>query len=147
MGKSLHDDKKEKLEQQVDQWLLHGNDILKQDRTLDTTVRKNDLFKSPEQEEHTLTIDHDRKRGMVMKHADEDKDGDLELHEYNEHKDKIADVFVESQKEQQNPIVKEFDESKKNYYADLDAVGSPDKKLLFNEVSDQLADAQGSIVA
>lgn len=47
MGKSLHDEKKEKLEQQVDQWLLHGNDILKQDRALDTTVRKNDLFKLP----------------------------------------------------------------------------------------------------
>lgn len=84
---------------------------------------------------------------MIMKHADEDKDGDLELHEYNEHKDKIADVFVESQKEQQNPIVKEFDESKKNYYADLDAVGAPEKKLLFNEVSDQLADAKGNIIS
>ena len=148
LGKHLHDDKKEKLEQQVDHRLMHGNDILKQDRILDTTVRKNDLFKSLWQDSHDdKTIDFDRKRGVALKKADEDKDGDLELHEYNKHKEKLADVFVESQKEQQNPIVQEFEESKKEYYADLDAVDATEKKLLFNEVSDQLADAKGSIIS
>jgi len=45
------------------------------------------------------TIDDDKNRGAVLKIADEDKDWNLETHEYNKHKETIADAFLRSKQE------------------------------------------------
>lgn len=144
MGSKFSPEEKQRIENGVDNRLMEGNQILNKDMSLGLQ-RENNLFKIDNDD--SKTIDADRKRGLAIKKADEDDDGHLEVHEYDKHKDMLSQAFVEWEKERKNPIIQQFEESKKNYYADLDHVWSSEKKLLFNEVGDQLLDAKNSIVA
>ncbi len=148
LGSKFSSDEKQKIEHGVDQWLMEWETILNQDTKL-WEQREHNLFTSDKNDSDDKTIDHDRKRWLALKQADEDEDGHLEMHEYNKHKDTLSKAFLEGEKERKNPIIQQFEESKKNYYADIEAVWSPEKEkqLLFNDVADQLADTKNSIVS
>ena len=115
----------------------------------------NDLYKKNSIEDtDDKTIDLDRKRGVVMKKADEDKDGQLEVHEYDKHKDNISEAFLSSQKEQKNPVLQDFEQSKKDYYKDTREQWQryrenkdQDEKLVFNEVGEQLTSTKNDIIS
>ena len=144
LAKKLENNKQQKLEQQVDDWLLHWNKILGEDKKLEKE-RQNDLFKSKESE--LVTIDQDRGRGLILKDADQNKNGNLEVHEYNKAKKNIAGEFVNSQLEQKNPLIQEFVKSKSNYYKEFAVLWHQEEKLLLNEVEDQLEHVQNNIVS
>lgn len=124
-------EQKKEIEQGVDKWLLQWDQLLKENKKIDDTLNtgwEKRIFQP--QDSITATIDNDKNRGVALKLADEDKDGSLETKEYNNHKELLANAFVRSKQE---------------YFQELDAVGEEERKVVLNEVHDQLASLQNSI--
>lgn len=146
---------KKEIEDGVDNRLLRWNEILQQNRYLDQE-RKHDLFKSPfadKSQQNTVdndhTIDDDKKRGMMMKQADEDGDGNLEIHEYNKYKDEIAQVFLMSEQDKKNPLF-QLKPSQYGYYDDIEKnwwLHNNQENIFLNEVKDETAQMKDSIVS
>ncbi len=124
-------EQKKEIEQGVDKWLLQWDQLLKENKKINDTLNtgwEKRIFQP--HDSVTASIDDDKYRGVVLKQADDDNDWNLETHEYNKNKESIADAFVRSKQE---------------YFQELDAVGEEERKVVLNEVHDQLNSLQNSI--
>lgn len=126
-------EEKKQVEQWVDKRLLQWDQILKDDKKINDILSEwwdKRLFQP--HDSVISTIDNDKNRGATLKIADEDKDGSLEIHEYNKHKERIADAFVRSKQE---------------YFQEIESVWEQEKKVVLNEVHDQLVSLQNSMLS
>jgi hypothetical protein len=124
-------EQKKEIEKWVDKRLLQWDQLLQQDKKINDSLSswwERRLFQP--HDSVVPTIDDDKNRGAALKIADEDKDWSLETNEYNKHKESLANAFVRSKQE---------------YFQEVDAVGEEEKRVVLNEVHDQLASLQNSI--
>jgi hypothetical protein len=126
-------EQKKEIEQWIDKWLLQWDQILQQDKKINDTLSS--LWEKRLFQPHDSvvpTVDGDKSRGDALKFADTNNDWHLATKEYNQNKEYIADAFVRSKQE---------------YFQELDAVGEEEKKVVLNEVHDQLNSLQNSILS
>lgn len=124
-------EQKKEIEKWVDKRLLQWDELLKQDKQINDTLSswwEKRIFQP--HDSLIATIDDDKNRGVALKVADEDKDWSLETNEYNKHKESLANAFVRSKEE---------------YFQEIDSVWEQEKKVVLNEVHDQLASLQNNI--
>ena len=124
-------EQKKEIEQGVDKWLLQWDQLHKENKKINETLSagwEKRIFQP--HDSVTATIDDDKYRWWALYAADDDHDWNLETHEYNKNKESIADAFARSKQE---------------YFQEIDNVWEEEKKVVFNEVHDQLASLQNSI--